>query len=349
MVPIRILRGPGRRRHPADRQRDAGPVPNRHHHRVAVRGPGIGLLAAVGERAAVARRGGVRGAVPDHRPGHHGGLPSPVHTPRVPDQAVAARGHRGDGLDGHRGPDHRLGGRPPQAPRLLRPARRPAQPPRGPRSRAQGALRGLWHAHWGWLFIHTQRGNKQRYAPRPDRRPGGQLVDRTFLLWVWWACCCRSCWAGRSAARCSPRFTGLLWGGLIRMLVLHHMTYSINSLCHFFGRQATTTPRTSRATLLARAADVRRVLGTTTTTPSPRPPRTACAAVAAGHLGGRDLALEKTGLAWDVVRVSRERAGAQGGRRRVGLLTTLAGSPSPSACPPHRPAVGVCRWWRRQA
>ena len=29
----------------------------------------------------------------------------------------------------------------------------------------RGALRGLWHAHWGWLFIHTQRGARKRYAP----------------------------------------------------------------------------------------------------------------------------------------------------------------------------------------
>src|SRR3712207_8496749 len=32
-------------------------------------------------------------------------------------------------------------------------------------------------------------------------------------------------------------FTGMLWGGAVRVLVLHHATYSINSLCHFFGRR----------------------------------------------------------------------------------------------------------------
>jgi stearoyl-CoA desaturase (Delta-9 desaturase) len=42
--------------------------------------------------------------------------------------------------------------------------------------------------------------------------------------------------------------TGLLWGGTVRMLVLHHVTYSINSLCHFFGHQRFHTPATSRAT-----------------------------------------------------------------------------------------------------
>src|ERR687897_1249766 len=40
--------------------------------------------------------------------------------------------------------------------------------------------------------------------------------------------------------------TGLLWGGAVRMLVLHHVTYSINSLCHFFGRRAYETNDESR-------------------------------------------------------------------------------------------------------
>src|SRR3954454_7713457 len=48
----------------------------------------------------------------------------------------------------------------------------------------RGALRGLLHAHVGWLFIHTQRGNKERYAPDLLKDPQIRFVDRTFL---WWA------------------------------------------------------------------------------------------------------------------------------------------------------------------
>ena len=73
-------------------------------------------------------------------------------------------------------------------------------------------------------------------------------------------------------------FTGLLWGGAVRVLVLHHSTYSINSLCHFFGRQPlrhqgrVAQPRSgSRSSRSARR-------GTTTTTRSRRRRRTACAA-----------------------------------------------------------------------
>ena len=31
--------------------------------------------------------------------------------------------------------------------------------------------------------------------------------------------------------------TGLIWGGLVRVFLLHHVTWSINSICHFYGTQ----------------------------------------------------------------------------------------------------------------
>src|SRR5919109_243840 len=48
----------------------------------------------------------------------------------------------------------------------------------------KGALRGLFHAHVGWLFIHTHRGNKQRYARDLLEEPLIRFIDRTFVLWV---------------------------------------------------------------------------------------------------------------------------------------------------------------------
>src|SRR4029077_15621385 len=88
----------------------------------------------------------------------------------------------------------------------------------------RGALRGLAHAHVGWLFIHTQRGSRERYAPDLIADPVVSFVDRTCFL---------------GTPRVPPPalglgyaiggslragLTGLLWGGAVRMLVLHHMT-----------------------------------------------------------------------------------------------------------------------------
>lgn len=111
----------------------------------------------------------------------------------------------------------------------------------------KGALRGLAHAHVGWLFIHNQRANKERYAPDLIADPVISWIDRHTVHII----------LGGLAFPFALGFvlggfdvdaglTGLLWGGLVRMLVIHHITYSINSLCHFFGRRNFETDDHSR-------------------------------------------------------------------------------------------------------
>jgi stearoyl-CoA desaturase (delta-9 desaturase) len=110
----------------------------------------------------------------------------------------------------------------------------------------KGALRGLFHAHVGWLFIHTHRGNKERYAPDLMKDPLIRWIDRTFVLWVLAGLAFPFLLGGLIGQSWEAALTGLLWGGAVRMLVVHHVTYSINSLCHFFGRQAFDTGDESR-------------------------------------------------------------------------------------------------------
>ena len=110
----------------------------------------------------------------------------------------------------------------------------------------RGALKGFFHAHVGWLFIHTERGSKERYAPDLLRDPVIRFVDRTFFLWaiaglllpffLGWV------WGGTIDAA----LTALLWAGVVRMFVLHHVTYSVNSLCHMFGGRPFATKDESR-------------------------------------------------------------------------------------------------------
>ena len=109
-----------------------------------------------------------------------------------------------------------------------------------------GALKGLWHAHVGWLFIHTHRGNRERYAPDLLADPLIRFVDRTFVLWVTVGLLVPFGLGYLIGGTLHTALTGLLWGGLVRMLVVHHVTYSINSLCHFFGRRAFETGDESR-------------------------------------------------------------------------------------------------------
>jgi stearoyl-CoA desaturase (delta-9 desaturase) len=110
----------------------------------------------------------------------------------------------------------------------------------------KGALRGLFHAHVGWLFIHTHRGNKERYAPDLMKDPLIRWIDRRFVLWVVLGLLFPFALGGLIGGSLDAALTGLLWGGAVRMLVVHHVTYSINSLCHFFGNQAFDTGDESR-------------------------------------------------------------------------------------------------------
>jgi stearoyl-CoA desaturase (delta-9 desaturase) len=110
----------------------------------------------------------------------------------------------------------------------------------------KGALKGLLHAHVGWLFIHTHRGNRQRYARDLLDDPLIRFVDRTFVLWVAVGLLVPFGLGYLIGGTLEAALTGLLWGGAVRVLVIHHVTYSINSLCHFFGRRAFDTGDESR-------------------------------------------------------------------------------------------------------
>jgi stearoyl-CoA desaturase (delta-9 desaturase) len=100
--------------------------------------------------------------------------------------------------------------------------------------------------------------------------------------------------------------TGLLWGGAVRMLVLHHATYSINSLCHFFGRRRFDTGDESRN--LAWLSLV--TMGEAWHNNHHAFPTSARHGLRRWEIdlsAGMIWLLEKGGLAWDVVRIEPER------------------------------------------
>ncbi len=110
----------------------------------------------------------------------------------------------------------------------------------------KGALRGLFHAHVGWLFIHTQRAAKDRYARDLVDDPVIAWVSRTFFLWAALGLLVPFGLGWALGGGVGAGLTGLLWGGAVRILVLHHVTYSINSLCHVFGSRRFATDDESR-------------------------------------------------------------------------------------------------------
>jgi stearoyl-CoA desaturase (delta-9 desaturase) len=186
----------------------------------------------------------------------------------------------------------------------------PHSPHTGQGAGVMGALRGLLHAHVGWLFLHTQRGRRDRYAPDLIADPIIRTIDRTFLVWALGGLGLAFGLGWLIGGSVQTGLTGLVWGGGVRMLVVHHVTYSINSLCHFFGRQRYDTGDESRN--LAWLAPLS--MGEAWHNNHHAFP------TAAGHGQGRweidpsmmfIRALERCGLAWDVVRVSPERRAAK--------------------------------------
>jgi stearoyl-CoA desaturase (delta-9 desaturase) len=106
-------------------------------------------------------------------------------------------------------------------------------------------FRGLWHAHLGWVF-QDGFANQRRYAPDLLADPVVRFIDRTFVLWVLLGLAIPFGFGYALTGTLDGALLGLLWGGAVRILVLHHVTFSINSLCHFFGRQEYVTGDESR-------------------------------------------------------------------------------------------------------
>jgi stearoyl-CoA desaturase (delta-9 desaturase) len=169
-----------------------------------------------------------------------------------------------------------------------------------------GALRGLLHAHVGWLFRHDQRGARARYAPDLLADPVIRFVDRWFVLWALGGLAASFGLGVAIGGSVGAGLTGLLWGGAVRLLVLHHVTYSINSICHVFGRRRFRTADESRnVPWLALLS-----FGESWHNNHHAFPTSARHGLGRWQLdlsAGIIRALEACGLAWDVVRVSPER------------------------------------------
>jgi stearoyl-CoA desaturase (delta-9 desaturase) len=186
----------------------------------------------------------------------------------------------------------------------------PHSPHVGHGSGWKGALKGFFHAHLGWIFIHTERGNKQRFAPDLIEDPVVSYVNRTFFLWAVLGFVVAFGLGYAIGGDLAAGLTGLLWGGAVRVFLLHHVTYSINSLCHIFGRQPFKTKDESRnlawlavPTMGESWHNNHHAFPTSAVHGLGRWQFDLSAIVIAG--------LEKSGLIWDVVRIPPERQAAK--------------------------------------
>ena len=96
------------------------------------------------------------------------------------------------------------------------------------------ALRGWWHAHCGWMLNHKPE-NYRRLVPDLIRNPTILRIDRYYFLWIALGLFLPGVIAASLTHTWIGFFRGVLWGGFVRIFLVHHTTWSINSICHLFG------------------------------------------------------------------------------------------------------------------
>jgi stearoyl-CoA desaturase (delta-9 desaturase) len=104
----------------------------------------------------------------------------------------------------------------------------------------KNAIRGLWHAHFGW-FMDYDMPNPLHYAADLIKEPQLGRVSRGYLNWVIVGLLLPCVIGGAVTWSASGALTALIWGGLVRLFVSAQITWSINSVCHMIGHRTHNT------------------------------------------------------------------------------------------------------------
>ncbi|HET8815227.1 MAG TPA: fatty acid desaturase, partial [Solirubrobacterales bacterium] len=99
----------------------------------------------------------------------------------------------------------------------------------------KGVLSGLWHAHSGWLMSTQGRADWKKYAPDLYEDRGMRAISRRFPVFVLASLLIPALAGYLFTGTIVGALTALLWGGLVRIFFVHHITWSVNSVCHFLG------------------------------------------------------------------------------------------------------------------
>jgi stearoyl-CoA desaturase (Delta-9 desaturase) len=106
--------------------------------------------------------------------------------------------------------------------------------PHGHHGGALGVLRGVWHAHIGWFF-DPDLPDIERYVPDLRKSRALRVASALFPAWVALGLLLPAVLGGLITRTWSGVWTGLIWGGLVRIFLVHHVTWSVNSACHLWG------------------------------------------------------------------------------------------------------------------
>ncbi|MDH6220536.1 acyl-CoA desaturase [Streptomyces pseudovenezuelae] len=97
-------------------------------------------------------------------------------------------------------------------------------------------MKGLWWAHIAWMF-DEERTPQDKYAPDLIKDTTIRAISRQFILWTMLSLALPALIGGLVTMSWWGAFTGFFWGSLVRVALLHHVTWSINSICHAVGKR----------------------------------------------------------------------------------------------------------------
>lgn len=98
-----------------------------------------------------------------------------------------------------------------------------------------GMLRGMWHAHIGWSLGSRKHNDLSSYVYDLKKDPLLVWTSRLFPVWVALGLLIPAVLGGLLTMSWMGVLLGFIWGGLVRVLLVHHATWSINSVCHLWG------------------------------------------------------------------------------------------------------------------
>jgi stearoyl-CoA desaturase (delta-9 desaturase) len=102
---------------------------------------------------------------------------------------------------------------------------------------AWALTKGFWHAHMGWMFQRDNTSNQERFAPDLLRDKDIVAIDKLFWLWTVLTFLMPAVLGGLITMSWAGALTAFFWAGLVRVSVLHHTTWSTNSICHMIGER----------------------------------------------------------------------------------------------------------------
>jgi stearoyl-CoA desaturase (delta-9 desaturase) len=112
-----------------------------------------------------------------------------------------------------------------------------------------GLVRGGWHAHIGWMFA-PDPSDVGRLAADLRRSKLLRIASALFPLWAILGLLLPAIVGGLAASAWAGAWSGFIWGGLVRMFLVHHLTFSINSACHLWGRRPYLSSDNSRNNII---------------------------------------------------------------------------------------------------